>query len=175
MTEIEIPNGVECKLNGEEISFKGKFGSTVKRFNSKFCKVSVNGSKINVEHSKVSKKIEKVAALAETSLSSQINSAIKGVSNGIERKMQLVFAHFPITLEQKGKTVLIKNIFGERYPRSVKIYGDTKIEAKGQDVNVKGADVYDVNQSIANIRKACSSWGKDTRVFQDGLYAVKEE
>ncbi len=174
MAEIDIPGGVEIKVEGDMATVKGKNGSTSKRFNDKFISVGVSGSKLTVTASK-EKKIARKAALAEQAFASELRGSIEGVEKGYQRKLQVIFAHFPITLETKGNRLLIKNIFGERTPREVRIYGDTKVEVKGQEVTVKGVDKYDVNQTVANIRKGCYACGHDTRVFQDGMYPVREE
>ena len=174
MFEIKISDGVEAHVHGDMITLKGKNGSTVKKFSPKFIDVKVSGKNIVIEPSK-EKKLAKKAALAEKAFSTEMKNAVDGVENGVERKLQIISAHFPISLEVKGKTIFIKNIFGERVPREVSIHGDTKIEVKGQEVNVKGVDIYDVTQTIANIRKGCYACGHDTRVFQDGLYLVKED
>ncbi len=174
MVDIEIPNGVQVKIEGDIATVKGKIGSTSKRFSDKFISVSVNGNKLNISASK-EKKINRKAKLAEQAFASELRGAIDGVEKGFQRRLQVIFAHFPITLETKGNRLLIKNIFGERTPREVRIYGETKVEVKGQEVTVKGVDKYDVNQTVANIRKGCYACGHDTRVFQDGMYPIKEE
>jgi large subunit ribosomal protein L6 len=174
MVEIEIPNGVEVKVEGDLATVKGKHGSTTKRFSSKFISVKVEGKKLHVEASKV-KKIDRKAKLAEQAFASELRGAMEGVEKGVQRKLQIIYAHFPISLETKGNRLLIKNIFGERVAREARIYGETKVEVKGQEVMVKGVDEYDVGQTVANIRKMCYACGHDTRVFQDGLYPVKEE
>lgn len=174
MFTIEIPSGVEAHIHESEITIKGKQGSTTKWFSSKFLHVKVEGQKITVEATK-EKKLVRKAKLAEQAFATEVKNAVIGADKGVIKKMQIVTAHFPISLEVKGKTLFIKNIFGERIPREVNIQGDTKIEVKGTDVTVKGVDLYDVTQTIANIRKGCSSWGHDTRVFQDGLYLLKDE
>ncbi|MGI0141221.1 MAG: 50S ribosomal protein L6 [Candidatus Micrarchaeales archaeon] len=174
MFEIEIPNGVEVHIHADVVTVKGKDGSTIKRFSDKFVKVKIEGKKIVIEPSK-EKKLMKKSILAEQAFATELKSAVEGVEKGVERKMQIVSAHFPISIEVKGKIIFIKNIFGERVPRQVRIQGDTKLEVKGQEVKVKGVDIYDVSQTIANIRKGCSALGHDTRVFQDGLYLVREE
>ncbi|MDE1856000.1 MAG: 50S ribosomal protein L6 [Candidatus Micrarchaeota archaeon] len=174
MSEIQIPSGVEAHVSGNTVTIKGKNGSTTKTFNDKFISITAKDGKIEVKASK-EKKLLKSATLAETAFTTVINNAVVGVQNGVEKKLQIVSAHFPISLEMKGRKILIKNIFGERVPREVNIQGDTKIEVKGQEVKVKGADRYDVMQTIANLRKGCYACGHDTRVFQDGLYLVKEE
>lgn len=174
MFTIEIPSGVEAHIDGSEITVKGKMGSTTKYFSSKFLHVKSEGQKITVESTK-EKKLMKKGKLAAQAFAKEMKNAVEGTDKGIIKKMTIVTAHFPISLEVKGKTLFIKNIFGERVPREVPIQGDTKIEAKGTDVTIKGVDIYDVTQTIANIRKGCSSWGHDTRVFQDGLYLLKDE
>ncbi len=174
MKEIEIPKGVEVKIDGEKISIKGGKGSTIKSFNSKYNSVKVEGNKILIA-STSEKKLAKKGQLIEKALYKELSMAIEGVEKGFEKKMKLIFAHFPVSIESKDGYVLIKNLFGEKIPRKAKIIGDTKVEFKGQEVYVRGADIYDVEQTTANIRNACAMHDYDDRVFQDGLYISKEE
>lgn len=173
MYELEIPDGVEVKAEARSISVKGKLGSTSKTINTRLFTVKAEGKKIAIEPVK-NKKLEKIANLAAMAFSNNVKAAMDGVENGIERKMKVVFAHFPMTIEIKGDKMLVKNIFGEKVARSTSIVGSTKVEVKGQDVTVRGVDPYDVGQTVANIRKMCYARGYDTRVFQDGIYQVVE-
>ncbi len=173
MHVVEIPNGVQVSAGGDLITIKGKLGSTAKRINQRLFSVRIESSKIHVEITK-NKKLAKKSELAVLAFEAELRSSMKTVQEGIERKMVVFFSHFPMVIEVKGKTINIKNIFGERVPRTTKIVGETKVEVKGQEVTVKGVDAYDVGQTIANIRSACYSIG-DTRVFQDGVYLTKEE
>ncbi len=172
--EMDIPQGVQAKLEGSSITISGKLGSTAKGFNSKLTPVEISNNKITIIEPQ-NKKLLRKAKLAETSLSHEIASAFKGVESGIEVRMQIVYAHFPISLEVKSGVLYIKNIFGEKNPRIAKIIGSTKIEVKGQEVTLKGVDSTDVGQTIANIKKAVHVTAHDTRVFQDGLYIMREE
>lgn len=171
MQEVSLPNGVDAKIEGDEIIFKGKAGSAKVKINRKLLDLKLDGNKIIVEGSK-EKKLKRVAAMAENAIIGRINGVLEGVQNGIEKKLQVAFVHFPIALELKGDTLLIKNIFGERAPRSAKIIGNTKLEIKGQEIKVKGVDPYEVGQTVTNIEKACKIVDKDTRIFQDGIYEV---
>jgi len=110
--------------------------------------------------------------MAENALLGRLKGVFDGVDKGIERRLQVAFVHFPVSLELKGDTLFIKNLFGERAPRRAKIIGNTKLEIKGQEVKVKGVDPYEVGQTVANIEKACKILNKDTRIFQDGIYEV---
>jgi large subunit ribosomal protein L6 len=174
MYELEIPNGVKVDVAGDTVTIKGKLGSTTKKVSQKFVIVNANGNKLTISGAK-SKAVAKKSALAAKAINTELSDAIYGVENGIEKKMKVLFAHFPTSLEVKGKKLYLKNLFGEKVPREVQIVGNTTIEVKGQDVTIKGVDKYDVGQTIANIRKGCYSRGYDTRVFQDGLYVVNEE
>ncbi|MDE1851090.1 MAG: 50S ribosomal protein L6 [Candidatus Micrarchaeota archaeon] len=174
MYEIEIPSGTTVQFNEGEIAIKGKLGSTRKKFNVKLNTYKQEGSKITIGWTK-NKKLVKKAELAATATSNEVRDAIKNVNEGIETNMKVLYAHFPMSLELKGRSLHLKNVFGEKVPRTADIVGDTKIEIKGQDVKVKGVDRYDVGQTIANIRKACKARGYDTRVFQDGIYISREE
>jgi large subunit ribosomal protein L6 len=170
---IEIPSGIQVSVSGDLLTIKGKLGSTAKKMNHRLFTTKTEPTKITLEVTK-NKKLEKKADLAVLAFEAELNSSIKSVQNGIEKKMVVFFSHFPMVIEVKGKVINIKNIFGERVPRVTTIVGDTKVEVKGQDVFIKGVDAYDVGQTIANIRSACYSIG-DTRVFQDGVYLTHDE
>ena len=137
-------------------------------------RIVIEAGKIKVEES-ANKKLMKRATYASKAFASELASTVDGVQNGITKKMVIFYAHFPMTIEIKGKAILIKNIFGEKTARATTIIGDTKVEVKGADVTVTGVDRYDVGQTVGNIRKACFARGNDTRVFQDGIYTTKEE
>ena len=77
---------------------------------------------------------------AENALSREITNDIKGVAQHFEFKMKSVHAHFPITVEVKGQVININNIIGEQVARVAKIAGATKVEVKGQNVQVYGTE-----------------------------------
>ncbi len=174
MAELEIPSGVNVSINGDVITIKGKAGSATKKFNPKYMSVKLSGSKLEISHP-ASKQFAKMSQYMQTTLENQVKRAFVSVENGIEAKMQIVYSHFPISIDNKGKKLFIKNILGSRLAREANVVGDTKVEVKGQDITIKGSDAYDVGQTIANITKACETKGYDSRVFQDGIYEVLEE
>lgn len=110
----------------------------------------------------------KVAAMRSTI--AHIKNAFIGMSTGFSKKLQVVFAHFPVTIEVKGKDIFIKNFLGEKLARSAKIIGDTKVEVKGQEITITGSDKYSVGQTANNLMRATKIRKKDRRVFQDGIY-----
>jgi large subunit ribosomal protein L6 len=169
MIELPIVDGASIEIKGDEIETKGSLGTNKRKFNDALLKISKKDNKIVIEPIKY-KTLAKKAMKAENSIRKEIENDMKGVNTLFERNMRIVFAHFPITVEVKGDELLIKNIIGERFPRSSKIVGSTKIEIKGQNVRIYGTSLDDVTQTAGNIRLRCKMRNKDIRIFQDGLY-----
>ncbi|MGA2800081.1 MAG: 50S ribosomal protein L6 [Candidatus Micrarchaeaceae archaeon] len=169
MIELKIKEGVTVEIKGNEVETKGSLGSNKRKFNDALLKLTKKGDSITIDSIK-DKVLAKKAAKAEVSFKKELENDMHGVTEHFERKMKTVFAHFPITVEVKGSDVLIKNLIGERYPRTSKIVGATKVEVKGQNLRIYGTSLDDVTQTSANIRQVCKMKNKDTRVFQDGLY-----
>ena len=183
MHEFQLPKDVKAKVSedGSEITISGKLGSTTKTINTMLLTLKLEGEKLVLEDA-AQRKLAKKAASRGNSLCSELKSAAEGVEKGVERKMKIVYAHFPMSVEIKGKEVLVKNIFGEKNPRVARIIGDTKVEVKGQDVHVNGVDEYDVGQTTANITKLPVA-GRRTRgssrtgstFVQGGMIMVKRK
>ncbi len=174
MKELEIPAGVGASVDLDVVTVKGSLGSNSRRFNSALLSVKVAGNKITITPNS-SRILGKKAYVAQTSFAKELSNDMQGVMKYFEIKMQSTHAHFPLTLEQRGNVLMIKNMIGERAPRSANVVGNTKIEVKGQDVRLYGTSLDDVSQTAANIRKACKTRRKDERVFQDGVYYAIEE
>ena len=97
-----------------------------------------------------------------------------GVVGGYSAKLKMLYSHFPISVEIKGKEILIKNFLGEKQPRRAKIMGQTKVESKGQEMSITGISKEEVGQTIANIKSATRIRKRDSRVFQDGFYVIEQ-
>lgn len=176
MQEVQIIEGAKVSVSddGSQITVSGRLGSTSKTVNRRLLGLKIEGGKIAISEVR-NRKLAKKAELAGQALASEIRSAMAGVEKGVEKKMRVVFAHFPMSIEIKGNAVLLKNVFGEKKPRVAKIVGTTKVEVKGQDLYVRGVDPYDVGQTATNINRLSFARRKDSRVFQDGVYYVAEE
>jgi len=161
---VEVPNGVEVKSDGSAVYAKGPKGEASKIIKAKFT-LSVKDGKVEVEAAS--------PALKNT-IKAHVRNLVKGVTEGFTKKMVIRYAHFPVTIEAKGNTVLIKNFLGEKKPRKAKICGNTKIEVKGQEIILSGPSLEDVNETAANLRRATRIKEKDGRVFQDGIYPAGE-
>ncbi len=157
---VDIPSNVNIHVDGHTVVAKGPAGEVRKTFH-KEVEIKLEGNKIQV--------IARTKALQGTS-DSILASMVNGAKDGYKKSMKLLYAHFPISVEVKGKDIMIKNFLGEKMARKARLIGATKVEAKGQSVTISGPDKVDVGQTLANMKTAMKIKDKDGRVFQDGIF-----
>ena len=170
-TELEIPEGVTVSYNKPMITVQGPLGKTWKSFKKIPVTIDVTDGKVSF---KAQGTRDKNRAIMNTSRS-LIRNLCEGVVEGYTIKMKIVFSHFPITVKVEGKTVLIENFQGERAARKTKIWGDTKVVPKGDDVIITGHVLTDVSQTAAEIENGSRVKNKDHRVFLDGVYKFEKK
>jgi large subunit ribosomal protein L6 len=171
LREIEVPEGVTVTLSGATLTVKGQKGQIAREFRYPSIALKVDGGKVFVE----TKKDDKQTKATVGTYASHVKNMVKGVSEGYEYHMKVVYAHFPIQVKVEGKdTVTIGNFLGERKARSASIQGTTKVVVTGAEVVVSGSNKEDVGQTAANIEQACKIRKRDPRVFQDGIYITRK-
>ncbi len=168
--EIPIPDGVDVTIDGG-VTVKGPKGELSRKFNHSEISMAVEDDKVVLEV-KFPKKNDK--AMIGT-VRAHISNMITGVTEGFRYRMKIVYAHFPMSVKVAGDKVVIENFLGERHPRTARIVGDTKVQVKGDEVEVTGINKEHVGQTMANIEQATRIKGRDPRVFQDGIYLVSKE
>lgn len=161
---MKLPEGTKAALDGRKVTVSGPKGSLSMSFHSPDAKIELKEGELEVSGTK---------EMANTISAHVMNMAV-GVTKGYAKKLKILYSHFPISVELKGKEMLIKNFLGEKQPRKAKIMGQTKVESKGQEVSISGISKDDVGQTIANIKSATKIRNRDSRVFQDGFYAIEE-
>jgi large subunit ribosomal protein L6 len=163
---IQFPEDVQVTVEGRKITAKGPRGTLTRDFSNAPISIELDNKTIHIWAEWPRKK---EAALVGT-VYSHIQNMITGVTKGFTYKLKIVFAHFPISVKVKDKTVLIENFTGERSPRKTKIIGDAQVNVQSEDIIVQGLNLEDVSQTAANIEQATKVKRKDPRVFLDGIY-----
>lgn len=160
---VAIPAGVEVKMTGTELSVNGPRGRQARILALRGVSMKMEGNQLTV-----------TGPLREANTAlAHIRNMIRGSAEGYSQKLKVIYAHFPISLELKGREFYIKNFVGEKQPRRCRVVGDTKVEVKGAEVTIFGPSREDVGQTIANIRSATRIRRRDSRVFQDGIYPIE--
>ncbi len=166
---IEIPEGVEVKVEGRVVTVLGEKGKLTRDFSHAPLTILKEEKMIKIRTDWPRKK---EAAMVAT-VGSHVKNMITGVMKGFTYKLKIVFSHFPLNVKVGDKKVLIENFTGERSARIAKIVGDAKVLVKPEDIIVQGTDLEDVSQTAANIEQATKVKVKDPRVFLDGIYVYE--
>jgi len=168
---IDVPDGVEVKIDGRAVSVKGKKGALTRDFSEAPVSLQLEDKKITIQANWPRKK---EAALVGT-VAAIIQNMITGVNTGYRYKLKIVFSHFPISVKVKEDMVSIENFTGERRPRVTKVIGNVQVSVKEDDVIVQGFNLEDVSQTAANIEQATKVKSKDPRVFLDGIFIYEKK
>lgn len=141
---ITIPSGVDIKLEGNNMTVKGKNGQM--SFEIKHgVKVEHSDNLISVQWDEA---VKKASAHAGT-VRAVLNNMVTGVSKGFEKKLSLVGVGY--RAQVSGKTLNLS--LGFSHPIEYPMPEGITIEAPSQtDVVVKGMDKQKVGQVAAEIR-----------------------
>jgi len=164
--EIEIPDEVEVTQSLDEFTFEGPNGTVERTFTYPGVTASVEDGVVVFETESERKKQRATVGTFE----SQTRNAFRGVTEGFEYEMKVLYSHFPMQVEVKGDTVEVRNFLGEKHPRETAVVGDTEVDVQDEEIVVRGPDKDDVGQTAANIEQVTYENDKDVRVFQDGIY-----
>ena len=170
-TEVKIPENVKVSLKTHMLNVEGPLGKTYKNFRKIPVDIEINDNMVLLKAQGTRNSSYAIMNTAR----SIIRNLLEGVVDGYTIKMKVVFSHFPINVKIDGKRVLIENFQGERAPRVTKIWGETKVVPKGDDVIITGHVLTDVSQTAAEIQDGSRVKNKDHRVFLDGIYKFEKK
>lgn len=169
---LEVPEGVTVAVKSRIVTVKGKRGTITRNFQHLPIDLHLeNKGKLVVAELWFG---ERRGNACIRTLISHIKNMMTGVTKGYLYKMRLVYNHFPITvnIENKGKSVEVRNYLGEKIVRKVEMMSDTvcvRTDVK-DEISLSGIDVDAVSQSAANIQQISRMCTKDIRKFLDGVY-----
>jgi len=168
--KIEIPEGVEIHIAGDAITVKGKEGENKRSFDLGGLVFEKEGNTVRIGHKKSTKKEKKMI----NTIVAHIKNMIKGVQKKFEYKLKIVFCHFPITVEIKGREVLIKNFLGEKTPRKTQIPEGVDVKVDKDIITINSTDKELAGKAAANFETATRIRMRDRRVFQDGIFMTNK-
>ncbi|MFH1247024.1 MAG: 50S ribosomal protein L6 [Candidatus Micrarchaeota archaeon] len=169
MEKLQIPSGITVEVKKNNLAVSGKGKTFEIPFDNRITGIKVEASEIVFNFVDKENKNKRACT---SSIVAHVKNAFIGIETGFSKKLQVVYSHFPVSIEIKGCQGVIKNFLGEKLPRVAEIIGDTKVDVKGQDIVVSGSSKYAVGQTANNFIIATRIKGKDRRVFQDGIYPV---
>jgi len=148
---IQIPEGVEVKIEGKKIIVKGSGGELNKEFPSEI-KVEVKDGRILVLPQTSSTKImvrdKKTNALWGLTRA-LIANMVKGITEGYEKKLEIEGLGFRANLE--GDNLVLK--VGFTHPVKLKAPEGIKFLVEKNVITISGADKQSVGEIAAKIRR----------------------
>lgn len=141
---VTIPNGVDVKLNGKDLTVKGTGGQMSYKLHDDVV-VEINDNVIQVKWDDNTKKANAQAGTARAS----INNMINGVSKGFEKKLTLIGVGYRASVKGNALTLAL----GFSNPVEYQVPEGVTVEATSQtELLVKGNDKQKVGQVASEIR-----------------------
>ena len=140
-----MPNGIEVRINGEQVSVKGPKGELERSFDPDM-QVSVGDGMISVSRPTDEAKHRALHGLTRSLLANMV----QGVSQGYEKRLEIHGVGY--RAKQKGKNLVLTVGFSHPVevepPQGVELSLDSPTA-----ITVKGIDIEKVGQTAAEIRK----------------------
>ena len=150
--ELQIPDDVTADVDHLDLTVEGPNGAVTRRLWYPDVSVDVEDEMVVISSDADDAKTTATVGTFE----SHVQNMFHGVTEGWEYE------------------VVIENFLGEKAPRRTTIHGDTDVSVDGEELTISGADKEAVGQTAADIEQLTKVSGKDTRVFQDGVYITQK-
>jgi large subunit ribosomal protein L6 len=168
---VELPKGVSFTVDGMKLRAKGPLGTSVRPFPADVIELKVKGATATL--TLLLPPGRKMSQALLGTWAAHVRNLAAGLTLGVEAKLKVVAAHFPMKVQVRGDELVIDNFLGEKFPRSTHLVPGTKAAVEGEFVVLTGNDIEQVGQSAANIERVTHIRDYDPRVFQDGIYLVE--
>lgn len=141
---VVLPSGVEVKADGQQVTVKGSKG-TLAHCVHKLVAMKQEGNELSFSANDESKEANALAGTTRALL----NNMVIGVSQGFERKLDLVGVGY--RAQAQGKVLNLT--LGLSHPVNFEVPEGITVETPSQtEIVVKGADKQQVGQVAAKIR-----------------------
>ena len=142
---IEIPAGVEIKMDGNSVTVTGPKGTLTQEFNPNM-EIKVEGNEITVARPNDNKENRALHGLTRSLLANMV----EGVTNGFSKKLEVNGVGYRV--QKQGKTLNMN--LGFSHPVTMDEIEGITIECPGpNEIIISGADKQKVGQFAAEIRK----------------------
>jgi large subunit ribosomal protein L6 len=168
---VAVPQGVTFSVAHGVLSAKGPLGSISRAFPGDVIGFETGDGAVTLVL-RIPPNRRHAQALLKT-WAAHVRNLAGGLTLGVEARMKVVAAHFPMKVQVRGEELVIENFLGEKYPRTTRLVAGTKASVEGEFVVLSGHDVEQVGQSAANIERVTHIRDYDPRVFQDGIYLIE--
>jgi large subunit ribosomal protein L6 len=169
-TTIKLPSDVKARIEDYNLILEGPKGTTTKVMKNPLASMSVEKDEVIIKAKRENRRCKCVM----NTFKAHTKNLIKGVQQGYEARLKILYAHFPMTVKVQGNKLIIENFSGEKVPRSAKIMPECEVKINGSEIIITGLNKELVGQTAASIELATRIKKKDRRIFQDGIWITKK-
>ena len=167
--KVKVPESVTVRIEGNLVKVQGPKGLLIREMYYPNVALSIRDREFTIATESERKKILAICG----TFAAHLQNMIRGVTEGYQYRMKVVYSHFPIQLKLAGDRVEVDNFLGEKRPRFARVEKDVKVAIGSDEVTITGIDKESVGKTAANIEHATRIRERDPRVFQDGVYVVE--
>jgi len=168
--KVAVPKGVTAEINGTTLTVSGPKGKLERKMRYPGVTVKIEDGHFIAETESERKNI---LAMLGTYVS-HADNMFRGVLEEYVYTMKVVYSHFPIQLKATKDMLEIANFLGEKQTRYAAIPEGVKMKVANDEVILSGINKELVGMASGRIEKATKVRGRDSRVFQDGIYIVNK-
>lgn len=169
--KLAVPEAVTVNIQGSTIKVKGKQGEVQRKIDDPLVTVRLEGNTLHIAAEGDSKREQRKVGTWRA----HIANMIKGAQSGHEYKLKICSGHFPMNVSATEKEFVVKNFLGEKVPRKLWLKQGAKVKIDGELVLVESVDKEIAGQVAADIELLCKITGRDSRIFQDGIWIVEKD
>lgn len=168
---IPVPSGIEFSVSGRVLTAK-KDSKEISRKIPFGMSIEFKEGKLNLTALKSRKAERRMIG----TMIAHIKNIILGFTEGFEYELEICNIHFPITVayDKAKKEFSIKNLLGEKAPRTISSFGSIEVEIKAPKIKIKSFDLEAAGQTAANLEKVSKIKNRDRNKFQDGIFITKK-
>jgi large subunit ribosomal protein L6 len=166
---VKIPDGIKVQLDGTTLKVVGPKGQLERSIRFPQVNINIDGKEVVIATESRKKEITAMVGTFEA----HTKNMCRGVLDGFEYRMKVVYSHFPIQLKLQGNKLEISNFIGEKKARYANIEPGVSAKVVSDEVVLSGINRELVGTTAANIEHATHIRNRDPRVFQDGIFIIQ--
>lgn len=167
---VAIPEGCSATSERGIVTVKGKNGECTRKFQNKDVSIAVEGNMISIRSEKTNANVKKMVYTFKAHLANMV----KGASKGHNYSLKICSGHFPMNVSVSNNQLIVKNFYGEKFPRALDIKPGVTVKVEGEIITVESADKEAAGQCAGSIEQLTRRVGFDLRIFQDGIYITNK-
>jgi large subunit ribosomal protein L6 len=168
---IKLPSDIHSHIEDKKITLKIGNKELTSKVDDEIS-IHKDGEEITLSAARSRRKEKRKLGTAE----GHIKNMIEGLAKGFEYELEMCNVHFPmtVTFDKAKSEFIIKNLLGEKYPRTVKAGKNVEVEIKAPHIKIKSYDIEEAGTTATNLEKTARIRNRDRNKFQDGIFITKK-